>query len=120
LIAKLGDAQLLEEFRFDRLPRFGAQALHAFVGIVARERRQVHAADGAEEPGDLPIFFHRPARDQGGSAAFDSGGIHADGFDPVEIERGAPVRMKWPASEGGDGAVARKGMPPARSASRRD
>jgi len=41
-------------------------------------------------------------QDWQGSAAFDRGGVHADGFDPVEIERSAAVRMKWLAGDGGD------------------
>ncbi len=61
---QIADAELVEEFLLDGLARFGAEAANAFVGIVAGERGQVHASDGAEKPGDLPIFFHRAAGDR--------------------------------------------------------
>jgi len=107
---KIADAELVEEFLLNRLARFGAEAANAFVGVVARERGQVHASDGAKKPGDLPIFFHSAAGYEGGRTALDGGSIDANRFDPIEIERSAAIGMERTAGESSDGSLAGDGL----------
>jgi hypothetical protein len=101
-------AELAEEFLLYGLAGFRAKTFDTFVGVVAGKRGQVHAGDRAQEPGNLPVFFHCAARDQGGGTALDGGGINANGFDPIEIEGGASVGMKGMTGKGCDGALAGK------------
>src|SRR5262249_57732980 len=60
---EFADTELFEEFLLNGLASFSAETLYAFVSVVAGERSQVHAGDGAKKPGDLPIFFHSAAWD---------------------------------------------------------
>ena len=59
------------------------------VRVVARERGQIHAGDGAQQPGQLPIFLYGSPGDQSGGAAFGGTGVYAHGFNPFEVERSA-------------------------------
>ena len=45
-------------WRCSGLPRLGAEPLDALGGVVAAESGEVHAGDGAEQPGGLPLFLH--------------------------------------------------------------
>ena len=76
------------------LSRFGAKPADAFVGIISRESRQIHARDGAQQPCGLPFFFYGPARDMGLRATLDCAGVDANLLYPIQIKRNAPVRKK--------------------------
>src|SRR5690242_16216683 len=107
---KIADAETVEQLLLHWLARFCAEAANAFVGVVAGERGQVHACDGAKKPGDLPIFFHRAAGNQSAGAALDGGSIDANRFDPIEIERSAAIGMERSAGESSDGSLAGNGL----------
>src|SRR6185437_1761999 len=68
------DLESLDEMVFERAAGFGAEALHALGGVVAGKRGEVHAGDGAEQPGGLPVLFDAAAGADGGGAALDGGG----------------------------------------------
>src|SRR5436309_3183147 len=46
---------------------------------------------GPQQPCRLPILLHCPASNMSWRPAFDGAGINANLFDPVEIERNAPI-----------------------------
>ena len=95
------DAEFRDEFMLQRMTAFGAEAADAFVGVVAGKSGEVHDGDGAEKPGGLVVLFYGAARAEGSGAAFDGGGVDADGFDPVEIEGDAAVRLEREIAEVG-------------------
>src|SRR5208282_2714561 len=99
------DAEFCDEFVLEGLAGFGAETANAFVGVISGERRQIHARNGAEEPGGLVILFYGAACDDRLSAAFDGRGVDADVFDPVEIERDAAVGLQGAAAKVGEGGV---------------
>ncbi len=88
------DLESLDEVVFEGAAGFGAQTLHALGGVIAGERREVHAGDGAEQPGGLPVLLDAAAGADGGGAALDGGGVDADLFDPADVERDAVVRRR--------------------------
>src|SRR6266849_10088873 len=92
--AELSDLEPLHNFLLDGLAGFRAHAAHALFGIVARERRQVHAGNGAQEPSRLPFLLYRPPRNEGLGAAFHRAGVDADFFHPIHVERDAMVRVQ--------------------------
>jgi hypothetical protein len=79
------DLKTLQKFTLNRLPRFGAQASHAVVGVISGKRGQVHAGDCPQEPSRLPFFFHRSPRPEGLRPALHCAGVHAHLFDPIKI-----------------------------------
>ena len=83
-----------------RAAGLGAEALDALGGVVAGERGEVHAGDGAEQPGGLPVLLDAAAGADGGGAALDGGGVDADLFDPADVERDAAVRDELAAVQG--------------------
>src|SRR5258708_38571983 len=101
---QIGDSELLNQFILQRLTGLGTQSFDARVGVIARERSQIHAGDGAKQPSQLPIFLHGSPSDKSGGATFDSAGVYADRFDPFEIERGSAIYLQWTAGENGHGA----------------
>src|SRR2546428_10601613 len=91
--AELGRAQRLEEVAADRPLCLGAQPQHVGRSVVALERREVDAGDGAEQPGGLPFLLDgAPGRD-GGGAPLHGRAVHAHRADPVEVERDARVAL---------------------------
>jgi hypothetical protein len=100
------DAEFCDEFVLEGLAGFGAEAADAFVGVIAGESGQVHAGDGAEQPGGLVVFFYGAARDEGLGAAFDGAGVDANVFDPVEIQGDAAIGLQGVATEVSEGQVA--------------
>ncbi len=100
---QVGDFQFFDQLILYRLTSLGAQSPDSLVGIVARERGQIHAGDGAKQPGQLPIFLHGSPVDQSSSAAFDGAGVYADRFYPFQIERGAAIDLQWTSSKNGNG-----------------
>src|SRR5581483_5026746 len=100
------DAEGADEMVFERAARFGAEALDALGGVVAGEGGEVHAREGAEEPGGLEVLFDGAAGADGGGAALYGRGVDADLFDPGEVERDAAVGRERAAVEGdGDGGA---------------
>ena len=102
LDAEFLDPEFLDEILLDRLSRLRAQAPHALVGVVAGERRQVHAGDRAQKPCGLPFFLHRAARYLRLGAAFHGARVHANFLHPIQIERNTGVGEKRASSERGD------------------
>jgi hypothetical protein len=103
------DAEFGDEFVLEGMAAFGAEAADAFVGVVALKGGEVHYGDGAQEPGGLVVFFNGAASAEGRGAAFDSGGVDADRFDPVEVEGDAAVGLEGEIAEVGEGGVAKEG-----------
>jgi len=56
-----------------------------FVSVVSGERGQVHAGDGAQEPGGLEIFLYAAAGSVRLGAALDGAGVDSDLLDAVEV-----------------------------------
>src|SRR6185312_12742742 len=88
------DLESLDEMVFERAAGFGAETLDALGGVVAGERGEVHAGDGAEEPGGLPVLLDAAAGADGAGAALDGGGVNADLFHPADVERNLVVRRE--------------------------
>src|SRR5208337_174726 len=103
LNVKCFDSQLLHDFTLDRLARFRAETPDALLVVVATQRGKVHAGDSAEHPGDLPVLFHGPACHQGGGAALDRAGVHANLLQPIQIQRSPAIRRKGASVQQGDG-----------------
>src|ERR1035441_7364475 len=82
-----------------RLAGLGAQAADAVGGVVAGERRQVHAGDGAQQPRRLPLFLHGAPRANRAGAPLHRAGIGANLLNPLKIERHAAIRRQRPAVE---------------------
>src|SRR5581483_7155322 len=57
---------------------FDEEALDALGGVVAGEGGEVHAREGAEEPGGLEVLFDGGAGADGGGAALYGRGVDAD------------------------------------------
>ena len=76
------DAESLDQVMLNRLPRFGAQASNALLGVIAGERCEVHAGDGAQQPRRLPFLLYRPARGVTLRSAFDRAGVDANLLAP--------------------------------------
>ena len=91
------DLQSFDEVVFEWAAGFGAEAFDALGGVVAGERGEVHAGDGAEQPGGLPVLLDAAAGADGGGAALDGRGVDADLFDPADVERDAPVGDQFAA-----------------------
>ena len=86
-----GNAHRLQQFRRDGLARLCAKPRHAVGRVVARQRRQVDAAHGVQQPGRLMILLQAAPGGQAGRAAFDGGGIDADIGEPVGPQIGAEI-----------------------------
>jgi hypothetical protein len=99
------DAELCDELVLERLAGFGAEAADALVSVISGERREVHARDGAEEPGGLEIFFYGAAGGERLGAALDGAGVDANVFDPIEIERDAAIGLESAIVEVSEGGV---------------
>jgi len=67
------------------LPRLGAQAANTLVSIVAGERRQIHAGDGAQKPSGLPFLLYGSPRADGLCAALHGAGVYAYRVHPIQI-----------------------------------
>ena len=65
------DLQSFDEVVFEWAAGLGAEAFDALGGVVAGERGEVHAGDGAEQPGGLPVLLDAAAGADGGGAALD-------------------------------------------------
>src|SRR3989442_1611460 len=89
--AELCRAQRLEQVAADRLLRLGAEPQHVAGGVVALERREGDAGDGAEQPGGLPFLLDGAPRGDRGGASLHRRAVHAHRADPVEVERGTRV-----------------------------
>ncbi len=101
------DSQPLDQVILNRMPRFGAQAAHPLLGVIARQSGQVHAGDGAQQPCRLPVFLYGAAGNVTLRPAFDRAGVDANLLHPVEIERNAAIRDQRTAGKRGDGRVCR-------------
>src|SRR6202012_1166587 len=62
------DLESFDEMVFERAAGLGAEAFYALGGVVAGERGEVHAGDGAEQPGGLPVLLDAAAGGRGGRA----------------------------------------------------
>src|SRR5262249_14250404 len=102
LNVQVSDSKFLDKLVLERLASFGAETANALVGVMDRKCREVHAGDGAEEPGNLPLFLDGAASDERGCATLDCAGVYANAFNPIEIERSAAVRLKRTAGECSD------------------
>ena len=85
------DAKGFDDMVLERAAGLGAETADAVGGVVAREGGEVHASDGAEEPGSLPIFLDAATGGNGGGATLHCAGVDADFFYPVEVEGDAAV-----------------------------
>ena len=76
----------------ERIDRLGAQPAHALLGVVGIQRRQVHAGDGAQQPGRLVVGLDRAPLGQAGDAALERRAVDAaHRFHEAEIEPHAGV-----------------------------
>ena len=91
---KLFDAEALDQMALQRIAGLGAQPPYAVGGIVAAERGQVHAGNGAKQPRRLILFLDGAARAVRGRPALDRAGVDPDLVDPVDIERDALVAFE--------------------------
>ena len=85
------ESQLLHDRMLHRLLGLGAESKNPLVGVVAGERRQIHAADRPQQPSHLPFSLHRTSHNQALRAALDSAGVHANLFHPVQVERNPAI-----------------------------
>src|ERR1700686_5866291 len=99
LDAEFLDPELLYELLLNGLPRLRAQPPHSLIGIIARERGQIHAGDRTQKPRGLPFFFYRAARHLRLDAAFHGARIDSNFLQPIQIERNAGVRKKLASGE---------------------
>ena len=86
---ELARAERLEEVVAHRPARLGAQPAHPARRVVARQRGEVHAGDGAQQPGRLPFLLDRAPGAERRGAALDGAAVDPDLLDPVELERHA-------------------------------
>ncbi|MNT68572.1 hypothetical protein D3C72_2068160 [compost metagenome] len=91
LDVEIGGAEAIENILPQRVAGLGAEALDAAVGIVGIERRQVDQGDGLEQPGELIVLLDGAARTDAHGAALQRRAVHADAFDPIEIQRVARI-----------------------------
>ena len=85
------NAETLHNVPLQRIARLGAQPPHALDRVVAAQRGQVHARNGAQQPRRLGVFFHRAPRHLRRRAPLHRAGVHPHLVHPVQIERHAPV-----------------------------
>jgi hypothetical protein len=87
----LGDWSAAIRVRPDRRARLGAEPLDAAGRVVARERRQIHAAHRLEQPRRLPCVLDGAAARKRLDAALDRAQIDANRIDPAAIEAYARI-----------------------------
>ena len=85
--------------------RLGAKPAHAPRSIVARERRQIDAGKGLNQPRGLKILLHRAARHQRRGASLDGAGVDPHGFEGGRVEPRSRVAGAVMANEFGAGDV---------------
>src|SRR5579863_9043165 len=78
--------KLPHQFCLKRLPCFSAEATHSLLSVIAGERGEVHAGDGAEQPRRLPFFFNAATTNMRLCAAFHRAGVDANVFYPIKIQ----------------------------------
>ena len=81
------DAERVGEIVAQRMTRFGAQPSDVARRVVARQRREIHQRDRAEQPRGLPFLLDGAARGDGRRAALDGAPIDANRPHDVEVER---------------------------------
>src|SRR5262249_44852872 len=54
---QFANAEPSDEFVLHRLAGLGAETPHALIGVVTGKRGEIHAGDGAQEPGDLAVLL---------------------------------------------------------------
>ena len=81
------EPERLDQIAAQRIPRLGAEPLHARRRVVAGERGQVDAGDRLHQPRRLPFLLHRAPRGQRRGAPLDGGEVDARVLDPVGMER---------------------------------
>src|SRR5262249_6477628 len=100
--SELLDTQLLSEILLERMFCLCTQAPHPFLGVIAGERSQVHAGNGAQQPGGLPVFFHGAPGYVRLRTTFHGTRVHTNFAYPLEVERYSCVGQEGPAIEGCD------------------
>jgi hypothetical protein len=80
-------AQRLQDVLADGLAGFGAQPPHIAGRIVARQRSQVNAGHGAQQPRRLPVLLDGAPSAERRCPAFNSAAIDARLVHPSQIER---------------------------------
>ena len=86
------DAQRLDDVAAERVDGLGAQPPHALLGVVAVQRRQVHAGDGAQQPGRLVVALDAAPLGQRRDAPLQRAAVDvAHRFQEAEVERHAGV-----------------------------
>ena len=71
-----------------------AQALDAARGVVAGQRGQVDALDGADQPGGLVFLLDRAAVRQAGGAAVGGVAVDLEVVDPAQVEADGRVAFE--------------------------
>src|SRR6266566_3338219 len=89
---QLFDSQPLYQVMLNWLPRFCAKPAYTFLGVIARERCEIHARDGPQQPCRLPILLHCPASNMSLRPAFDGTGVNSNLLQPIEAQRNATIR----------------------------
>ena len=106
------DAQRLDDVAAERVDRLGAEPAHALVGVVAVQRRQVHAGDGAQQPGRLVVGLDAAPLGQRRDAPLQRAAVDvAHRFQEAEVERHAGIA--------GDAVAAAGALAATRAATRR-
>src|SRR5216684_3278660 len=70
------DAQRLNEIAAHGMLSLGTQSQHVGGRVVALQRGEVHAGDGPQQPGGLPLALHGAAGGDRDRAALDGAAVH--------------------------------------------
>ena len=92
---QVNNVKRLQNFVTHRVSCFRAEAPDVPVGIVSRQRGQIHDTDGAQQPRRLPFLFHGTSPGERRGPTFDRAPIYAETSDDVEIEREAGIPHRW-------------------------
>jgi hypothetical protein len=107
--AAVGKAERGLQILAQRLARLGAETPHAAFRVVAVERRQVDAFEGAHQPSRLPFLLDRAAPAERSRPALGRGEIDAHRLDRVHREGNAGIgRMRARIARPGFGAHSRR------------
>ena len=88
---QVGGAERVEQIGPHGTLRLGAQPQHVGRRVVALERGQVHAGDGAQQPGGLPFLLDGASGRDGGGAALHGAAVDVQGADEIQVEGNARI-----------------------------
>ena len=98
------NAEAFNNVALQRVARFGAETPDAVGRVVAAQCGQVHARNGAQQPGSLRFLLYGSPRNMGRRAPLHCAGVDAHAFNPIKVKGNATVGFESaPIKDNGDG-----------------